>query len=92
MSYQANNLDAPPIYDPIAGDKNLSPVWQAWFATFVQSLQDYVSISGVVMPTVQNIAARDAISNPNFGTVVYVLDQDKLYVYLQAGWKSINVT
>ncbi len=95
MSYQSNNLDAPPIYDPIIdsqGARGMSQVWRDWMATFVQTLQDYISTSGVVIPTVQDLASRDAIANPNFGTIIYVLDQDALYVYLAAGWKSINVT
>lgn len=51
----------------------LSNIWSDFMDTFVESLQGYLSSSGLFVPRV-TLAQRDAIQNPQEGQMIYVTD------------------
>lgn len=68
----ARDFDNFPTYDPIIkNDIYLSNVWSDFMATFVESLQGYLSERGVFVPSI-TLAQRNAIQNPVEGQMVYV--------------------
>jgi hypothetical protein len=70
----ARDLDNFPTYDPIIKDKvYLSNVWADFMATFIESLREYLSQSGMFVP-VLTVAQRDAIQTPQEGQMIYVSD------------------
>lgn len=71
----ARNFDNFPTYDPVikAGSLLLSSVWSDFMATFVETLQGYLTQTGVFIPPV-TIAQRDALQNPGEGQMIYLSD------------------
>ena len=70
----ARHFDDFPTYDPIIKDKiYLSNVWSDFMATFIESLQEYLSDTGVFFPRL-TLAERDEIQDPQEGQTIYVSD------------------
>jgi hypothetical protein len=70
----ARDFDNFPTYDPVVRDEvYLSSIWADFIATFVESLQEYLSANGMFVPRLTE-AQRDAIQNPVEGQLVYVDD------------------
>lgn len=71
----ARNFDNFPTYDPVvkAGSLLLSSVWSDFMATFVETLQGYLTQNGVFIPNLTT-AQRDALQSPGEGQVIYVTD------------------
>ena len=70
----ARDFDNFPTYDPIIKDDvYLSSIWSDFVATFVESLQEYLSQFGVFVPRLTH-AERDTIQNPQEGQLIYVSD------------------
>lgn len=68
----ARNFDDFPTYDPVTRNGNyLSGVWADFMATFVESLQEYLSSLGVFIPSM-TVAQRNTIQNPVEGQLIYV--------------------
>lgn len=70
----ARDFDNFPTYDPvIKNDIYLSNIWSDFMATFVLSLQGYLSSGGIFVPRI-TLAQRNAIQNPQEGQMIYVTD------------------
>lgn len=70
----ARDFDGFPTYDPVVENGvYLSSVWASFMATFVESLQGYLSSSGVFLP-ILTVAQRDSIQAPGEGQLIYVSD------------------
>lgn len=68
----ARDFDNFPTYDPVVKNQvYLSNVWSDFMATFVESLQGYLSSSGMFIPSL-TLAQRDSIQSPVEGQLIYV--------------------
>jgi hypothetical protein len=68
----ARNFDDFPTYDPVTKNgEYLSSVWADFMATFVESLQEYLSSLGMFVPSL-TVAQRNTIQNPVEGQMIYV--------------------
>jgi hypothetical protein len=68
----ARHLDNFPTYDPIIKDSvYLSDVWANFMATFIESLQEYLSAFGDFIPQL-TIEERNSIQTPVEGQIIYV--------------------
>ncbi len=72
----ARDLDNFPVYDPVVEKKvYLSGVWSDFLATFIDSLQGYLTSFGVLVPNM-TLAQRNTIQAPVEGQMVYVSDSN----------------
>lgn len=70
----ARDFDNFPTYDVIIkNDIYLSNVWADFIATFVDSLREYLSQTGIFVP-ILTLSQRDEIQSPNEGQLIYVSD------------------
>lgn len=70
----ARDFDDFPIYDPLVKDKvYLSNIWADFMATFVESLEEYLSQYGLFVPRI-TLAQRNTIQSPQEGQMIYVTD------------------
>jgi hypothetical protein len=70
----ARDLDFFPTYDPLVRDGfYLSAVWADFMATFIESLQEYLTSFGDIIPNI-TLAQRDTIQEPKEGQMIYVTD------------------
>lgn len=84
----ARDFDNFPTYDPIIKDKvYLSSVWADFMATFVESLQGYLSQNGVFVPRLTT-DERDALQDPQDGQLIYVSDTNELQIW-NGSWTVI---
>lgn len=69
----ARDFDNFPTYDPVIkkDDVYLSGIWSDFMATFVETLQGYLSSEGLFVPRLTP-AQQAAIQNPQPGQMVYV--------------------
>jgi hypothetical protein len=69
----ARDFDNFPTYDPVIkkDDVYLSSIWSDFMATFVESLQGYLSSLGNFVP-VLTLAQRNSIQTPQEGQMIYV--------------------
>lgn len=68
----ARDFDNFPTYDPVIKDQvYLSNVWSDFMATFVESLREYLTQYGMVVP---NLSQEDqaSIQSPVEGQLIYV--------------------
>lgn len=78
----ARDFDNFPVYDALVkqGTFNLSSIWSDFFATFIESLQGYLSQYGVFVPMVTT-EQRDSLQNPQTGQMIYNTDTNTVEVY-----------
>lgn len=70
----ARNFDNFPTYDPIIRNEvYLSGIWADFMATFVESLQGYLTQYGIFVPRL-TVAERNSILDPQEGQMIYVSD------------------
>src|SRR5579872_5404769 len=70
----SRDFDNFPTYDPLVKDNvYLSNIWSDFMATFVESLQGYLSSRGLFVPPI-TLAQRNAIQFPQEGQMIYVSD------------------
>lgn len=70
----SRTFDHFPTYDPIIKDQvYLSNVWSDFMATFVETLGEYLSSSGVFIPRL-TLGQRNLIQSPQEGQMIYVTD------------------
>lgn len=70
----ARDFDNFPTYDPVIKEQiYLSNIWSDFFATFVESLQGYLSQNGIFVPNLTS-AQQAEIQSPVEGQMVYVSD------------------
>ena len=68
----ATDFDDFPLYDPLVKTSTdyMSAIWQSSLATFIDTLQDYLSQNGIFVPKVTT-AQRDALQNVTNGQMIY---------------------
>ena len=72
----SRDFDNFPTYDPIIKDEvYLSNVWSDFMATFIHSLQEYLSSNGIFIPQL-TVDQRNALQNPIEGQIIYVTDSN----------------
>jgi hypothetical protein len=70
----ARDFDNFPTYDPIIKNEvYLSNVWSDFMATFVETLNDYLTARGAFIPRL-TLEQRDEIQDPQEGQMIYVSD------------------
>lgn len=70
----ARDFDFFPTYDPLIKDeKYLSDTWSDFMATFVESLREYLTSFGEIIPNL-TVAQKNTIQNPKEGQMIYVSD------------------
>jgi hypothetical protein len=68
----SRDFDNFPTYDPIIKDDvYLSNIWSDFMATFVESLQGYLSSNGNFVPRL-TLAERNLIQSPEEGQLIYL--------------------
>lgn len=68
----ARDFDNFPTYDPVIKDQiYLSNIWSDFMATFVETLQGYLTQYGIFVP-VLTLSQRDDLNNPQEGQMIYV--------------------
>lgn len=89
----ARDFDNFPTYDPLVKNEiYLSNIWADFMATFVQSLQGYLSQNGIFNPQL-TLAQRNEIQNPQEGQQIYVSDANSPVIPRTAElqvWKVIS--
>ena len=85
----AREFDNFPTYDPIIKDKvYLSNVWADFMATFIESLNDYLSQYGIFVPQLTT-AQRDEIQVPVRGQLIYNTTTNKFQGYESNVWVNL---
>lgn len=82
----ARNFDNFPTYDPVtkSGDY-LSGVWSDFMATFVETLQGYLTQNGIQFPRLTT-SERDALQNVQNGFAIYNTTLNKFQGYEAGAW------
>ncbi len=78
----ARDFDNFPTYDPVIkkDDVYLSSIWSDFIATFVETLQGYLSQNGMFTPVITNTQKFD-IQNPVVGQMLYISDLNQLQIW-----------
>lgn len=72
----ARDFDYFPTYDPLVKDEvYLSNIWSDFMATFVESLREYLTSTGSVVPNL-TVAQKAKINTPVEGQMIYVSDSN----------------
>lgn len=87
----ARDFDDFPVYDPIIkqGSTYLSSMWISFVATFVETLQEYLSQYGIFIPVLTD-DERTNITTPQEGQLVYSSTSKVIYAYLNGSWVQLN--
>lgn len=82
----ARNFDNFPTYDPIIKEQvYLSNIWSDFMATFVETLQEYLSQNGMFAPRLTT-AERDSLQNVVNGQFIYNTSTNKFQGYENGAW------
>ncbi len=85
----ARDFDNFPTYDPVVKDQvYLSNIWSDFLATFIESLQGYLSQNGMFVPVLTSMQQSD-IQNPQIGQLAYISDLNQLQIYQNGNWTVI---
>jgi hypothetical protein len=70
----ANDFDYFPTYDPLTRDrKYISPNWETYLASFIETLSEYLTQNGIFVPKLTTVQ-RDALTSPVEGQMIYLTD------------------
>ena len=82
----ARNFDNFPTYDPVTKNGDyLSGVWSDFMATFVETLQGYLTQNGIQFPRITT-AERNALQNVQNGFAIYNTTLNKFQGYENGAW------
>lgn len=85
----SNNIDDLPLYDPLTskGD-TLSDIWLTSMASFVQTLQGYLTGGGILVPQLTN-RQRDELRDVQNGQLIYNISLGKFQGYEAGAWVNL---
>jgi hypothetical protein len=86
----ARDFDNFPTYDPVIrqGSPYLSAVWSDFMATFVETLQGYLTQNSIFVPRLTT-AQRDALQNVINGQIIYNTTTDNFQGYQAGSWQNL---
>ena len=86
----SQDFDNFPLYDPIIKENTnyLAGTWVSSLATFMQTLQGYLSQNGIFIPQLTT-DQRNALSNVMNGQLIYNTTTNKAQVYENGAWVNI---
>ena len=86
----ARDFDNFPTYDPVIreGTAYLSGIWADFMATFVESLQGYLSQNGIFVPRLTT-DQRDDLQNVINGQLIYNTSTNKFQGYENGAWVNL---
>ncbi len=85
----ARDFDDFPTYDPVIRDRfYLSSVWSDFLATFVETLQEYLTQYGIFAPKVSD-EQRDSLQSPVEGQIIYNTTTNKIQAFENGVWQNL---
>lgn len=86
----SRNFDNFPTYDPVIKDSStyLSSIWADAMTTFIQSLQEYLTMNGIFVPRLTT-GERDALQNVVNGQMIYNTTLNKFQGYENGAWANL---
>ena len=85
----ARDFDNFPTYDPIIKDAvYLSNIWSDFMATFVETLQGYLTQNCIKISRI-TVAQRDALQNVENGSLIYNTTLEKFQGYEAGAWVNL---
>ena len=85
----ARDFDNFPTYDPVIKDQvYLSNVWSDFMATFVETLQGYLTQNGIQVPRLTT-DQRDSLRNVVNGQLIYNTTLEKFQGYEAGSWQNL---
>lgn len=86
----AADFDNFPTYDPLIKDESvyMSGIWSDFLATFMQTLQGYLSQNGIFVPRLTT-AQRDALRNVMNGQLIYNTSLEKFQGREAGAWVNL---
>lgn len=85
----AVDFDNFPVYDVLVKrNVYMSDVWSDFFATFIQTLQGYLSQNGMFVPQVTT-SQRNALTNVINGQLIYNTTLNKFQGYENGSWQNL---
>jgi len=86
----AADFDNFPTYDPLIkeGSTYMSNVWSDFLATFMQTLQGYLSQNGIFVPRLTTVQ-RDALRNVMNGQLIYNTTLEKFQGREAGAWVNL---
>jgi len=85
----ARDLDDFPTYDPVIKEGGyLSNIWSDSMATFIESLQEYLTENGIFVPRLTT-NQRDALQNAINGQLIYNTTTNKFQGYENNSWQNL---
>lgn len=74
ISNRGNSIDQQPYYDPMTKDGSyISDVWMASISSLIDTLNDYLTQFGVLIPLL-TVDQKSTIQSPVEGQMIYVSD------------------
>lgn len=88
------NLDTPPLYDALTekSQDHLSNIWLNWMATTFETLSNYLTQTGILIP-ILSTQQRDALvgnSEPTNGQMIYNSTTNAPQIWQNGVWKTFT--
>lgn len=85
----ASNFDQFSFYDPLVknGSNLMSDIWVGNLSTFFQTLVEYLTAGGILMPLLTT-EQRDKLQNPTNGQLIYNTTLDSAQYFKAGVWTS----